>query len=640
LEEFNRLRYINRRKGDSVEFNVTSTHLQYKYSNDNEFKNLLDLSLLTGAKGDKGDSGSEIELTVDSGYIKWKYKDEESWKNLIDLKTLTGAKGEKGDSVEFNVTSTHLQYKYSSDNEFKNLLDLSLLTGEKGDKGDSGSEIELTVDSGYIKWKYKDEESWKNLIDLKTLTGAKGDKGDAGREVEFNVSSTHIQWKYKDDSNWKNLIELDLIKGAKGDQGKTVEFRVDGVWVQWKYITDTEWINLYEINGNIAPEGLVNVKFILNGGSLDGYESELTITQGYSIEFPKPKKDGYTFIGWYEDLSDEYEVTSPYRVHESINLYAKWEAGAKITGTKIYNLNDLAKIKNNLSGTYVLMNDINCNGLALKPIGTAENPFTGIFEGQGYSIYNYKLSVSQYNGLFGYNAGTIRNLNIGGFELILNNSTTSHPFYIGGLVGYNTGDIYSCSSEVGNINVKFTNQITDIYGGLLVGYNKGNIHDIIVLGYINTYTYYDLSGNNYVGGVTGYNAGTIKNGYVSCTVSAEYAGDDSYAGIVAGYNSKNIANCITRGTVYSNGYKGYSRNSMAGDIAAESNGTINNCYTYENASITSAGNNVKTFGTKMSLETMNDYYFYSLTLEWDTEVWDYTKVDLLNGLYPKLNQKE
>ena len=283
---------------------------------------------------------------MESGYIKWKYHDEKDWNNLIDLRTLTGAKGDKGEDgkeVKFNVTQEYIQWKYDGDSSWRNLIALSLITGEKGDKGDAGSEVELTVESGYIKWKYHDEDEWSNLIDINSLIGEKGDKGDDGKEVLFNVSSTHIQWKYQGESSWNDLVELSILKGEKGDKGedaKTVEFRVNGKWVQWTYTSDDEWINLYEVNGNIAPTGLAHVKFVLNGGSMEGYQSEMDVTMGYSIELPTSKKHGYTFLGWYENTSDEYAVPNTYRVHESINLYAKWEAGAVITGTKIYNLKE------------------------------------------------------------------------------------------------------------------------------------------------------------------------------------------------------------------------------------------------------------------------------------------------------------
>ena len=57
----------------------------------------------------------------------------------------------------------------------------------------------------------------------------------------------------------------------------------------------------------------------------------------------------------------------------------------------IYTAQDLDNIRNNLSGSFKLMNDIDLstfNGGEWVPIGYLLNPFTGIFDGQGYLIYN------------------------------------------------------------------------------------------------------------------------------------------------------------------------------------------------------------------------------------------------------------
>jgi hypothetical protein len=73
----------------------------------------------------------------------------------------------------------------------------------------------------------------------------------------------------------------------------------------------------------------------------------------------------------------------------------------------IYTAEDLYNIRNNLSGSYVLMNDIDLstfNGGDWVPIGVDSESFSGTFDGQGHIIRNLKIidSQYQYNGLFGY----------------------------------------------------------------------------------------------------------------------------------------------------------------------------------------------------------------------------------------------
>src|SRR5260370_34991243 len=73
------------------------------------------------------------------------------------------------------------------------------------------------------------------------------------------------------------------------------------------------------------------------------------------------------------------------------------------TPTVVYTISDLQAIQNNLSGYYVLGANIDAAGFNFTPIGSAANPFTGIFDGQGYTISNLTINnVSNTDsGLFG-----------------------------------------------------------------------------------------------------------------------------------------------------------------------------------------------------------------------------------------------
>lgn len=75
--------------------------------------------------------------------------------------------------------------------------------------------------------------------------------------------------------------------------------------------------------------------------------------------------------------------------------------------TPIYTAEDLYNIRNNLSGKYVLMNDIDLSVYEnWEPIGTREAPFTGELDGNGCLIRNMKIEKvcsddQNYIGLFG-----------------------------------------------------------------------------------------------------------------------------------------------------------------------------------------------------------------------------------------------
>ena len=51
-------------------------------------------------KGNDGADGKQIELNVYNGFIQWKYSDDSVWNNLIALSELAGDKGDKGDTGE------------------------------------------------------------------------------------------------------------------------------------------------------------------------------------------------------------------------------------------------------------------------------------------------------------------------------------------------------------------------------------------------------------------------------------------------------------------------------------------------------------------------------------------------------------
>ena len=204
------------------------------------------INSLKGVNGTNGTNGKEIELQVTDTYIQWKYTTETDWINLIELASLKGPKGDQGipgengtngtngKEIELNVNDTYIQWRYVGDAAWIDLYPLASLKGPKGDQGipgengtngTNGKEIELNVNDTYIQWRYVGEESWKNLIELASLKGQKGDKGEQGvpgengtngKEVEFQKSDTHLQWRYVGDNVWINLIPLSELKGEDG----------------------------------------------------------------------------------------------------------------------------------------------------------------------------------------------------------------------------------------------------------------------------------------------------------------------------------------------------------------------------------------------------------------------------------------
>ena len=128
--------------------------------------------------------------------------------------------------------------------------------------------------------------------------------------------------------------------------------------------------------------------------------------------------------------------------------------------TPIYTTEDLDNIRLNMSGKYILMNDIVFteadyqrggdfynSGKGWVPIGnnTASSyNFKGTFDGNDHVIYNLRVNNpgADYQGLFGYvSGGTIKNV-------ILYNASINGNNEVGGIVGYksnsSSGSITNC----------------------------------------------------------------------------------------------------------------------------------------------------------------------------------------------------
>ena len=167
-----------------------------------------------------------------------------------------------------------------------------------------------------------------------------------------------------------------------------------------------------------------------------------------------------------------------------------------------------------------------------KPIGTRWSPYTGTFDGRGYTISGlyFNNPTSSYVGLFGSIGANGKISNVGVLDSYFQFSALG-----GGVCGENYGTVRDCK------NTGSVRGISTIGG--VCGLNKtGGIIE-------NSFNEGTVSGTGdnaqQVGGVSGYNNGTIK----SCYNTASVSGQNSVGG-VCGFNSRGIiTNCFNEGTV-------------------------------------------------------------------------------------------
>jgi len=231
--------------------------------------------------------------------------------------------------------------------------------------------------------------------------------------------------------------------------------------------------------------------------------STQTVTQGNTAVYtgPNPTRPSseqytYTFTGWDKTLTN---ITS------SFSTTAQYSQ--TINYIPITNAQELNNIRNNLSGNYQLMNDVDLESNEWTPIGTDTAPFSGTLDGQGFTISNLKITTSQvYVGLIGYNQGTIKNL------------------------------------KLANVDINVTGGLsTDIYGGAFIGYNDSE-SDLNNLHTLNGDMLINKRGVNkgYAGGLIGYCATT--NTISNLSNNIDITGDlfDGTGGII-GYSNESVS---------------------------------------------------------------------------------------------------
>ena len=220
---------------------------------------------------------------------------------------------------------------------------------------------------------------------------------------------------------------------------------------------------------------------------------------------------------------------------------------------EILTVEDLKNIEMNKS--YILMADLDLQGENWLPIGTFKEPYLGNFNGNGHIISNLSISDDyQYNGLFGYAKGEVKNLEIKDFNIEYDAKLLS---YAGGVAGRISGKVENVK-VTGNITVENTRGNT--YVGLLVGMAEKSDDSLLIQDFIpvilnnNIATgSIDIIGEKMVfaGGLIGKSFNSrIYDNQTSATINVKaIAGlsaigglvGHNYSGLATGYETERIA---------------------------------------------------------------------------------------------------
>lgn len=291
---------------------------------------------------------------------------------------------------------------------------------------------------------------------------------------------------------------------------------------------------------------------------------------------------------WYSAEQDEYTISS---------------------SEQMAGLSELVSSGINFSNKTIFLNkDVDLRQYIWCPIGTEQSPFSGIFDGNGYSVSISRISAGIYGGLFGnINSATIKNVKVSTEEELQSLTTigaiaavadmtssiencthtgrlcSKGAIVSGGIVGISNGIIKSCCNQGNIINDGLGG---DIVGGI-VGVNTGSI--------INSYNESSVSGTGITGGILGqsketyskvkiigcHNIGTISSSNINSKEGKAISG--GLAGIIC---NMDILRCYNDGSVISYCYKNgeYDTESCAysGGLVGIGYGNIQNSYNIGN----------------------------------------------------------
>lgn len=372
-----------------------------------------------------------------------------------------------------------------------------------------------------------------------------------------------------------------------------------------------------------------------------GEENSRTDESGLETDLNSSEKSDSDMVSFKDDdqevaETDEEEIISP----SCANVSNPGDSNSKLTGEsntkeftstssqepiklssdsqaqvndyiEVSNQQDLEQISSNLAGHFKLMNDLQLTG-SWTPIGSTDNGgFSGIFNGQDFTISNLTINSSSLAGerdagLFGYtNKAIIKNLQLDNVSIDLpdadnvgsligyaentrienctitanegNNNTVTGKMHTGGMVGQSKNSEFINNAAVVSVTGK------DNYTGGLVG--KAERSDII-----NCSAEGSVTGEKrYVGGLVGAVSASYGNSFVSTSTASCIVNGDRYVGGLIGstFGSVQINKSYASGTVKGNSEAG----GFSGILSFRA--SVINCYT--SAAVLTEGNNTGSF---------------------------------------------
>ena len=280
--------------------------------------------------------------------------------------------------------------------------------------------------------------------------------------------------------------------------------------------------------GNPFMDRILQIKKVAFDTDGNGIaDMEITLYRGETVKPPVlpsiPKKK---FDGWYQDKGFSHKWNFSTVPTKDIILFAKWIASGGLSGSgtpgdpwNIDNADDLQNIGDNLDAYYELTGHIILDPPKPGetgnwiPIGDTSKPFTGSFNGNGYTISN--MAIEGDNSMFSTNtSGTIKNFGLIDVSIT---STGTGQTNIGAIVGQNSGGTLE--------NIYVTGMVISGSGTAVGGIVGRNVAQGKVINCFASFETINGLPNSKTGGIAGENLATIQNSIaITQKISANTAG--------------------------------------------------------------------------------------------------------------------
>lgn len=255
-------------------------------------------------------------------------------------------------------------------------------------------------------------------------------------------------------------------------------------------------------------------------------------------------------------------------------------------------------------------------GQGWKPIGSYNNRFTGIIEGNGFAIRNFYINRPEHDFaalIAATDSAKIRNLKISGSV----NSDTRGAFFVG----------YAERSELTNLIAEGRVKADDYAGGIVA--------DIIWYTEVrNSYANVHVLANGFAGGITGRD----QHGYIydSLAVGVVESVNQPAGGLTGSIWGTDIQNSLSLVSLFSQTGKPEAErvHGHLGGYGAFNDGDLVNSYWAHDVSNLPGDENSATVVELQCPTTISDTSCAAITLfhEWDPTIWDLGTMDQLPGL--------